>query len=354
MSGKKIKVGFIKTLWGVTPEMGNTSKGYDALFARIKSEGFIGVETPISMVEDKKAFGTALQKHGLKYVAMINTCTFNPDPICAGVDEHVNSFRRLVREAKELVPVFINAHSGRDSWSTDAAHKYFEQALAIEAEEKITIYHETHRGRILYNPWVTRDMCKKFPTLKLTADLSHFCVVAERVFDEKSGLDDDWAETMDIIADRCGHVHARVGYAEGPQVPNPADPAYRPALESHEQWWDKIIARQAAKGVTEITVEPEHGTNGYQQELPWGGEVADLWVVNNWIKDRQLERMSKQPYWEEQPLVFTSQHPIDMKAQSAAWNGSSKKKKREMLTVAVVAAAVASAATIVVSRLLTK
>ena len=37
---------------------------------------------------------------------------------------------------------------------------------------------------MLYNPWVTRDMCRLFPDLKLTADFSHFCVVAERVFAE--------------------------------------------------------------------------------------------------------------------------------------------------------------------------
>lgn len=334
-----MRVGFIKTLWAVSPAMGNTPSGYDALFARIKAEGFEGVETPISLVEDKIAFGAALNKHGLKYVAMINTCTFAPDPVTADFDENVKSFRRLVQEAKELKPMFINAHSGRDSWSSELGKKFFEKALAIEEEEKITIYHETHRGRILYNPWTTRDMCKEFPKLKLTADLSHFCVIAERVFDEASGLDDDWTETLDLIADRCGHIHARVGYAEGPQVPNPAAPEYLSCLENHEKWWDKILTRQAAKGVKQIYVEPEHGTHGYQQEMPWGGEVADLWVVNNWMKDRQLSRMSKKSYWEERPLVFSQQHPIDMKAQSEAWNGN---RKPNPLILAAVAGAAAS------------
>lgn len=47
-----------------------------------------------------------------------------------------------------------------------------------------------------------------------------------------------------------------------------------------------------------MTVEPEHGTNGYQHELPYTRmPVADLWVVNNWIKDTQRERMSKLEYW---------------------------------------------------------
>lgn len=47
-----------------------------------------------------------------------------------------------------------------------------------------------------------------------------------------------------------------------------------------------------------MTCEPEHGTDGYQHQLPYTKvEVADLWAVNNWVKNCQKERMSKQPYW---------------------------------------------------------
>ena len=131
------------------------------------------------------------------------------------------------------------------------------QALAIEEAAGITICHETHRGRILYNPWVTRAMCTAFPRLKLTADLSHFCVVAERVFGDD---DADWksvmaevtppppvartAEAAAQVARATHHIHARVGYAEGPQVPDPRAPEYATALEAHEKWWDQILSTQ--------------------------------------------------------------------------------------------------------------
>lgn len=72
-----------------------------------------------------------------------------------------------------------------------------------------------HRGRILYNPWTTRDLCRALPGLKLTADLSHFCVVAERVFAADDAV---WADCMKEIARATRHIHARVGYAQGPQV----------------------------------------------------------------------------------------------------------------------------------------
>ncbi len=68
------RVRFVKTLWGVTAEMGNAPGGYDRLFQRIKRDGFEAVETPVSVIEDKAEFRAALDKHGLDYVAMINTC----------------------------------------------------------------------------------------------------------------------------------------------------------------------------------------------------------------------------------------------------------------------------------------
>lgn len=149
----------------------------------------------------------------------------------------------------------------------------------------------------MYNPWTTRDICLKFPQIKLTADLSHWCVVGSRVFDVSSGLDDDWPEILELVAQRTHHIHARVGYAHGPQVPDPSAPEYESALKAHESWWDAILFKQAQLGKKEMTVEPEHGTDGYQHRLPWTNvEVADLWVVNNWIKDTQKKRMSNQPW----------------------------------------------------------
>ena len=262
-----MKLLYIKTLWGVTPEMGNCPSGYAGLFARIAADGFNGVETPIWMIEDKTAFAAALKQSSLGYVAMVNTCT--PDP--AGkpgatlarpsqrLADHLASFEAQVSAALSLSPLLINSHSGCDLWGPEDARAFFTRALQVEAECGVTIAHETHRGRVLYNPWVTRDLCRAFPGLKLCADLSHFCVVAERVFHED---DEDWAAVMGEVTRATVHIHARVGYAEGPQVPDPRAPEYEPALTRHEAWWDAILAAQAKAGRQVMTLEPEHGTDG--------------------------------------------------------------------------------------------
>ena len=146
----------------------------------------------------------------------------------AGSDYESRRQQALALSAHGVRPLLINAHSGQDAWAPEVARAFFERALAVEAEAGVLICHETHRGRVLYNPWVTRDLCRALPALHLTADLSHFCVVAERVF---SADDADWAACMVEFARATRHVHMRVGFAEGPQVNHPRAPEHKEALE---------------------------------------------------------------------------------------------------------------------------
>jgi hypothetical protein len=232
-SGKRIA--WVKSLWGVTKTMGNTppESEYLRLFRRIAAEGYSVIACTVWRIEDKAAFAAALATAGLQFIANIQTCT--PPDDCNGsrdLEDHVASFHRQLQEASLMKPLLVNSHSGCDSWERTISLAFFERVLAVEASfPHLPVCHETHRSRILYNPWVTRDMCRAFPALKLTADLSHFCVVAERVF---ATDDADWAEVMSEVAQHARYIHARVGYAEGPQVPDPRAPEYAVALERHE------------------------------------------------------------------------------------------------------------------------
>jgi hypothetical protein len=282
-----------KTLWGYTPAMGNAPP-YTALFAQIKAEGFALVETPIWKIEDRPAFKAALDAAGLGYVAMVNTRTPENLPashaLTRDVAAHVASFEAQLALAAPLAPRFVNAHSGVDAWSFDDAKKFFEGALAAEAAAGVRVVHETHRGRCLYNPWAARDLCRALPGLRLTADFSHFCVVAERVF---AADDADWADVLATLAPRVRHIHARVGYAQGPQVNDPRAPEHAAALAAHESWWSAIAAANRAAGEAELTLEPEHGTDGYQQKLPFSDvETADIHAINLWMAKKQVARLT--------------------------------------------------------------
>ena len=74
-----------------------------------------------------------------------------------------------------------------------------------------------------------------------------------------------------LCAERAHHVHARVGYDQGPQVPHPDASEYRAALGAHERWWDAIWSAHARAGRATATMTPEFGPDGYLHTLPFSG-----------------------------------------------------------------------------------
>lgn len=250
------------------------------------------------------AWRAALTKAGLIFISQLHTCNyvpreglpdaydnFNNQGVVGSEDlsEHIASFREQVYHAKELGAVLCNSHSGHDSWSLDTMVAFMDAAVAIEEEAGITVSHETHRRRILYTPWNCRDVLLRCPKVKVTADLSHWMVVMERC--PSPVTDSTWQSILDLVAKRCLLVHARVGYSEGPQVPDPSASECAFELEQHQAYWDAIWKAQAAAGVDVSYIEPEFGPEPYLHSAPHSKErVADLWEVNTWIASRLATR----------------------------------------------------------------
>jgi hypothetical protein len=164
---------------------------------------------------------------------------------------------------------------------------FFGQAMLIADKLGVTASFETHRSRSFFNPWTTRDILKQLPALKLTCDFSHWCVVCERLIDTEP-------DVIALCAERAHHIHARVGYDQGPQVPHPAAPEYSTALTAHEAWWSQIWCSQAARGLAVATMTPESGPDGYLQCEPFTGKpVADLAEINAWMAARQKKRFDE-------------------------------------------------------------
>jgi sugar phosphate isomerase/epimerase len=183
-------------------------------------------------------------------------------------------------ELAEFEPARINLHSGRDNMSRDEACAFFEEALRVEQKIGVPVGHETHRGRILFTPWDAAFYLKQFPSLKITADYSHWVNVCER-------LPEDEAASVDLANQRAIHVHGRVGYEEGPQVPDPSAPEYAAQLAWHEQQWKQIRKAHRQAGREYLTFTPEYGPPNYLHTLPHtNAPVADLWNVCLWAAAR--------------------------------------------------------------------
>ena len=263
----------IRHLWGVTG-------AWTEVFPRLQALGYHGIESALPPAADRDRFRELLDRHGFEFIAQIFTAGDT-------LDAHLESFRRQLAEAQFWRPRLINSHSGLDAWTESDAERFFGEALGIASRLGAAVAHETHRGRVLFNPWVTSRLLARLEGLRLCCDFSHWVCVAERLLD-------DQIEVLRSCAARCAHLHARVGYEQGPQVPDPRAPEYQPHLAAHERWWRLVWDAQEARGDSETTLTPEFGPPAYLHTLPFTNvPVADLWDICNWQARRQADHFAR-------------------------------------------------------------
>jgi sugar phosphate isomerase/epimerase len=267
-----------KTLWGETGNLPDT-------IAVCLHDEFDGIEgqAPFRST-DRIEFRKRLSDAGLSYIAEICTAgSYVPDRNASPLI-HLESLHRGAERAMECNPIFLSVIAGCDAWTVAQSVDFFGDALEMLRQLGATAAFETHRSRSFFNPWITRDILGQLPDLKLTCDFSHWCVVCERLIDTEP-------DVLSLCAERALHVHARVGYDQGPQVPHPAAPEYRGALEAHERWWTQIWQNQIERGMTVSTMTPEFGPDGYLHCLPFTATpVADLRQINHWMAQREKRR----------------------------------------------------------------
>ena len=276
--GSTMQLDLFKTLWG---HEGTVEEA--ALLA--VDAGFAGIEAPAPQDDAAlDAFASVLAAHNLDYVAEIcTTGSYVPDRN-ATPDEHLVSLESKIERSLLLKPRFCNVMGGCDAWPLDVQIDFFRRAHALAEKHGVLCSFETHRGRSFFNPWVTRDVLRALPQLRITCDFSHWVVVCERLMDSEM-------DTIIEVAEQAHHIHSRVGYDQGPQVPHPRAPEYAEALASHERCWDAIWDAQARQGYQTTTMTPEFGPDGYLHKLPFTGmPIADLWEMNRWVALRQRDR----------------------------------------------------------------
>ncbi|CAH1200549.1 hypothetical protein PAECIP111893_01437 [Paenibacillus plantiphilus] len=255
-----------KALWGMEGT-------YEEQFARAAAAGYAGIEAPLPAISQEGEFIELLNRYDFQYIAQVFT----------GGD-HIASFEEQVMSAARFKPIMIVSHSARDCMTEGEQDRFF--AAAIEAEERVAIPigHETHRQRAMFTPWTTARLLRKFPELKITADFSHWVNVCESYLDDQE-------DNLTIAMERTIHIHGRIGYPEGPQVPHPGAPEYRTELQLFLGWWKGILLCQLKAGRPFATFTAEFGPPGYMHTLPFTNTpVSDLWEVNQWMTEFVSEK----------------------------------------------------------------
>lgn len=261
----------LKCDWGMEylGDMKNRLKHYAAA-------GYDGVECA-NIGMDPDEFADITGELGLDYVAMM---------FCDSEED----FREQLDNVKKTSPILINCHPGRDYFTLDRGIEFFRNVMAMAEEVNCEVVYETHRKRVLYSPWATQRLLEAIPELYICADFSHFTCVSESDMTEPV-----YSEMMDIAIERTHHIHARVGYSQGPQVPDPRVGEGLKWTELHEGWWDRIIAHQKSQGRAFMTINPEFGPPLYQPFHPETREpLADIWDVCLWVTERFRSRWAEE------------------------------------------------------------
>jgi len=128
---------------------------------------------------------------------------------------------------------------------------FFEKVLELESDFGIDITIETVRGRV---PHSTPGSPGRFWSDSRTS--SSPAISASGAAPPRRLVMNDDPRLLREIAENCWHLHACVGYENGPQVPDPRIPDHAPALESHLKWWESVWTMQAQRGLEAVTVTP--------------------------------------------------------------------------------------------------
>lgn len=274
-------IALYRVAWGLFGP-GNRFDDLSSFVRDPHSGDFQGVEFPAFAMDDgdggraatEARVMEALAETGLDYIAQIAT---RPRDF-GSPDAHLTMFREQAEDLGRLGVKKAAIQTGADSFDIPTAIDFFRQCQAIAADNGVMACFETHRARPFYNPWTTHAVLEALPDLKLTADLSHWMAVIDR-------WPDDCLDLFHEAARRAGHLHARVGYQEGPQITHPGDPAWLDHVELHRSWWATAIEAADARGET-MSVSPEFGPPPYMVTMPFSGEpIVDLVEVNAAMRD---------------------------------------------------------------------
>jgi sugar phosphate isomerase/epimerase len=264
----------------ICPYWGMESLGASEFMDRVRGAGYDGIEINVpSSLEFRRNLGfelDLLREEGKDFTFIAQQWV---PPARESPAEYIRRMKARLYELVPLKPTFINSHTGKDYYSFDDNCRIIEACLHISEETGIPILHETHRGRFSFHAASLLPYLEEFPEIRLTADFSHWCVVSESLLEDQEAL-------LERVIPHVDHIHARVGYEQGPQVNDPRSPEWSRYLERFLGWWASILLFRRDQGKSLTTLSPEFGPVPYMQAQPFTLQpVGNQWEINVAMKE---------------------------------------------------------------------
>ncbi len=263
------------------PHWGSESLDFAQFCRQVVEAGYNGVELCLELEQNEvQERVNILKEYDLPFVAL-HGHTFDTD-----IDLHIKNFRKRLERLARTDALFITTQTGRDWFSFEDNQRIIDVSVEVEKDFGVRILQETHRGKFSFCAAVMNKFLLANPEMRLAVDFSHWCNVSESLLE-------DQVEAVSLAIERADHIHARIGFAEGPQVPDFRAPEWEDALNAHLQWWDRIIQLHLDGGREVFTITPEFGPFPYMPVFSVK-PVSSQWELNvammNLLRERYSDR----------------------------------------------------------------
>jgi len=256
------------------PHWGSSHPNFKNFLNEVKNSGYDGVEMSFPLDKSEREVKVKIiKKYGLLHIAQ------HWETVTADFQGYKKEYYERLLNLVSTNPLFINSQTGKDFFSFEQNAELIQIASEVSRQTGIKIIHETHRGKFSFASHITFDYMNRLPDLRIGFDISHWCNVAESYLSDQQSA-------VDLAINRADHIHARVGFPEGPQIPDPRVPEWKEAVDIHVGWWKRIIERSKSEGKDLFTITCEFGPYPYMTILPYTQQpISNQWEINVYMKD---------------------------------------------------------------------
>lgn len=252
------------------PRWGSEELSWKEFMARVKAAGFDGVEYAITANTEERLLDEVWELAARFDLQMIPQHFDTSSPVFS---EHLDQYGTWLERIRKYPHAKINSQTGRDIFT-------FEQNCELIRLAGAEVVHELHRGKFSFAAHVTREYLKAIPELNITFDISHWVAVAESYLEDQQ-------DSVELAIAHAAHIHARVGYPEGPQIPDPRLEEWQEAVRIHLNWWSEIAAKYK-EGQT-LTITTEFGP------FPYLVHDYSQWDINLYMKELVKNKLIPSP-----------------------------------------------------------
>ncbi|WP_316847174.1 hypothetical protein [Pedobacter psychrodurus] len=258
----------------LSPTWGHEDLPITIFLDKVRAAGYHGVDTWVpTQHKEKQLLFNYLQKHQMYSVAHQHQATGKT------FSQFCKSFAKNLNECAEADPLLINSHTGKDYFSFQQNLALLDIANEFTDKTGVRVAHETHRGRFGYSPQMLDDFFKSDSPFLLTADFSHWVCVTESMLEH-------FGPQLKRAIGVSRHIHARFGYEQGPQVPDPRDPRWEYVKRKFFKWWDEIVAINVKINTPILPITTEFGPHPYMINMPFTEQaLTDQFEVNLYLKE---------------------------------------------------------------------